>query len=58
MLREKPDGRRKAGRLRKRWIDSLEEDLKGIGVGGWRRKTMDREEWKEIVWKAEVLKRL
>ena len=41
VFRGKADERRKTERPRKRWIDGLEEDLKGIGVRGWRRKAME-----------------
>ena len=51
----KPDGRRRRGRPRKRWLDDLEEDLRKLGVKGWRRKVEDREEWRHVVKQAEAL---
>jgi hypothetical protein len=54
----KPDGRRRRGRPRKRWLDDLEEDLRKLGVKGWRRKAEDREEWRHVAKKAEVLQGL
>jgi hypothetical protein len=51
----KPDGRRRRGRPRKRWLDDLEEDLRKIEVKGCRRKAEDREEWRNVVKKAEAL---
>jgi hypothetical protein len=43
------------GRPRKRWLDDLEEDLRKLGVKGWRRKAEDQEEWRHVVKKAEAL---
>ena len=54
----KPEGRRRRGRPRKRWQDDVEEDLKRLGVRGWRRKARDRAEWKEVVFQARALQGL
>jgi hypothetical protein len=51
----KPDGRRRRGRPRKRWLGDLEEDLRKLGFKGWRRKAEDRQEWRNVVKKAEAL---
>ena len=39
---EKPDGRRKAGRPKLRWMDSTENDLKSKGVKRWTKNAEDR----------------
>jgi hypothetical protein len=38
----KPDGRRKAGRPKLRWLDCIENHLKSIGVQRWRKKAENR----------------
>jgi hypothetical protein len=43
----KPMGRRMRGRPRKRWIDDVEEDVRTMGVRGWRRIVKARTEWKK-----------
>lgn len=34
------------------FLDSVEEDLKNIGLRGWRRKAVNREPWKDILQQA------
>lgn len=41
-MHQNPEGRRTAGRPSKRWLDDIEEDLKRMGVGGSRRKVVNR----------------
>jgi hypothetical protein len=45
-LVHKPEGTRRVGRPASRWLDSIEEDLKIMGVRNWRRKSLDRGQWK------------
>jgi hypothetical protein len=33
-------------KLRKRWLDEVENDLKQTGVRGWREMARDRDDWK------------
>ena len=39
--------RRRAGRPKLRWLDGVEEDLRTLGIRGWRRRALDRDRWKE-----------
>jgi hypothetical protein len=45
----KPDGGRKVGRPKLRWIDCIENDLKLMGIKGRRKKAEDRSVWAVIV---------
>jgi hypothetical protein len=37
----KPNGRRKAGRPKLRWLNCIENDVKSMGVQRWRKKAED-----------------
>jgi hypothetical protein len=56
MLLGKPDGRRKAGRPKLRWLDCTENDLKSMGAKRWRKKAEGRSAW-AIILKKALLKR-
>ncbi|KDR12032.1 hypothetical protein L798_13865 [Zootermopsis nevadensis] len=42
IINSKPPGKLKKGRLKLRWIEDVESDLKQMGVRGWRRKAQNR----------------
>jgi hypothetical protein len=52
----KPTGKRPHGWPKKRWLDTVEEDLRKIGVREWRMIVHNREEWRRIVMAAKTLK--
>jgi hypothetical protein len=37
---------RTAGRPKRRWIEEVERELKGMGVKDWKRLAFERDKWK------------
>jgi hypothetical protein len=52
VMREKIYTRRKRGRPKVRWLDDVQEELRGMGIEGWRRKAQDRDQWRRIAQEA------
>jgi hypothetical protein len=50
----KPEGTRRVGKPRVKWLESVETDLRKMGVKNWRHKTQVREEWRTILKQAKV----
>jgi hypothetical protein len=50
----KPDGRRKAGRPKLRWLDCTENYLKSMDVKRWRKKAEDGSVWAIVLKEALV----
>jgi hypothetical protein len=42
-------GERTMGRPKRRWIDEVERELKGMGVKDWKRLALERDKWEKIV---------
>jgi hypothetical protein len=49
------DGKRSVGKSRRRWLDDVENDLKKMGVRGWRKIVRAKDAWKLILKEAKVL---
>jgi hypothetical protein len=54
MLRGRLHSRRKKRSPKKRWMDSMTEDLRVMGVRGWRSMAADRERCRGIVQEAKA----
>ena len=50
---------RPVGRPRTRWADVVQRDvLQLVGVGGWRRRAEDGDEWRRLMGEAKARKGL
>jgi hypothetical protein len=54
VLKWKPVGRRNRGRPRKRRTEDTEEDIRIMGIRGWRKLCKERAEWRKITEKAKT----
>jgi hypothetical protein len=54
ILEDKPGGKRRRGRPRRRWLDDMKADLRSMGIKRWRIKVFNREEWVSIMKKAKA----
>jgi hypothetical protein len=54
VIREKIYNRRKRGRPKVRWLDDVQDDLREMGIEGWRRKAQDRDQWRRIAQEAKA----
>jgi hypothetical protein len=50
----KAEGTRRVGKPRARWLESVETDLRKMGVKNWRRKAQDRKQCRTILKKAKI----
>ena len=50
----RPEGSRRAGRPKLRWLDGEVEDRRTLGTRGWRRRGLDRNRWKEVLTEARA----
>jgi len=50
----KPVGVRSGGRPKLRWEDSVDEDIRILGVKNWKKVAPDRDEWAKLLKKARA----
>ena len=55
MFKNTPQGKGSVGEPRNRRLDKAENDLKIMGVRGWRKPAKGRDAWKLIMKEARVL---
>jgi hypothetical protein len=46
--------KRRKGRLRMRWLDHVESNLKKMKVKGWKGKMRDRQQWRLVAEEAKA----
>jgi hypothetical protein len=44
----------KKSRPKARWLDDVQEDLRAMGIEGWRGKAQDTDQWRRIAQKAKA----
>jgi hypothetical protein len=54
VMREKIYTRRKRGGTKVSWLDDIKEDLREMGIEGWRRKAQDRDQWRRTAQEAKA----
>jgi len=47
----KPDGARSVGRAKLRWEDGVDQDMRISGVKNWKKVTLNRDEWAQLLKK-------
>jgi hypothetical protein len=54
IMKWNPTDRRSRGRLKTRWKDDVEADLRAMKITNWRTKIEDKLAWKKIVEQAKT----
>jgi hypothetical protein len=50
----KPDGSRSAGRLKLRWEDGVDQDMRILRVKNWKKVALNRDEWAKLLKTART----
>jgi hypothetical protein len=54
VMREKIYSKRRRGRPNARWLDGVQEDLRAMGIEGWRGEAQDRDLWSRIAQEVKA----
>ena len=54
VIREKIYTKRRRGKPKVKWLDDVQEDVRAMGIEGWRRKAQDRDSWRRIAHEAKA----
>jgi hypothetical protein len=54
----KPEGKRKKGRPRMRWVDGVKKALRNLGVVNWKSKAQERNGWRKFLERTKIHKGL
>jgi hypothetical protein len=49
ILESKPEGSRRRGRPRMRWLEDVKKDLREMKIKRWQQKEVDWEEWASVI---------
>jgi hypothetical protein len=50
----KPEGTWRLGKPKLKWLESVEEDIKNMGMRNWRDESQNREECRTVLEKTKV----
>jgi hypothetical protein len=56
IFESKPEGSRRTGRPRLRWLEDVQKDLREMEVNRWRQQAVDREEWASVIREAKAVR--
>jgi hypothetical protein len=45
----KPDEARSVERLKLRWVDSVDQDMRILGVKNWKKVALNRDKWAKLL---------
>jgi len=56
IFQSKPEGKRRIGRPRLRWLKVVEKDLREMKFKQWRQMVVDKQEWTFLIKEVKALR--